>query len=40
MDILDLVIIANTQIISTYQEYKKCGTILTLKNDLFRLYKI
>lgn len=25
---------------AAYEEYQKCGTELTLRNDLFRIYKI
>ncbi len=36
----DLIVMNNPQITAAYDEYIKCGTELTLRNDLFRIYKI
>lgn len=37
---IDLIIQNNSQITAAYEAYLKSGTELTLKNDLFRIYKI
>lgn len=36
---IDMIIMNNQQISKAYEEYVKNGTQLTLKNDLFRIYK-